>query len=92
MIAVLRDASGYRTHRQTTGANPDTFHVPVYHVGIPDGKGLLDGRTWYRTACGRPADETTAEDATNVPAHRRCQRPGCKQRWAGELKERDDGE
>jgi hypothetical protein len=81
VIAVLRDASGYRTHRQTTSANPDSFHIPAYHVAVPEGESSLDGTPFYRTACGRSADETTTEDVSRVPAHRRCQRPGCKQRW-----------
>lgn len=70
--AVLRDASGYRTHRLTTSAHEREDWTPSYHV-TRDG-----GRT---TACGRDAAEFTREQLDKVPAHRRCQRSGCRQAW-----------
>ena len=71
--AVLRDASGYRTHHLTTSTAERTDWIPSYHV-THDG-----GRT---TACGREAAEFTLETNLDlISTHRRCQRPGCKQGW-----------
>jgi len=81
VLAIRRDASGYRTHRQTVYSNPETFHLPKWHVAVALPLGP-SGVQYYMTACGRPADENSAEgDLSKVPADRRCQRPGCRQRW-----------
>ncbi|HEV2791299.1 MAG TPA: hypothetical protein VGV69_08400 [Solirubrobacterales bacterium] len=88
MKAILRDASDFRTHRQTVTANPDTFHIPKYHIAVPLGEPPTpDSTQYYDTACGRPADETSVEDPANVIERRRCQRPGCRQGWAALDKE-----
>jgi hypothetical protein len=69
---VLRDASGYRTHRQVDSRDWKG-HIPLYHVPVDE--------RMSETACGRPAAEFTATRVETIPTRRRCQRPGCKQRW-----------
>lgn len=71
--AVLRDASGYRTHHLTTHSTERTDWTPSYHVARDGGR---------LTACGRAGAEFTLErDVARIPQRRRCQRPGCRQGW-----------
>jgi len=74
-FGVLRDASGYSTHRQTTSSDSSTWHIPKYHAIHPDFP------TGTVTACGRPAAEFTSEPVERIDERRRCQRPGCRERW-----------
>lgn len=69
---VLRDASGYRTHRQIDSRDW-TGHIPLYHVPADE--------TMRETACGRPAAEFTACPVAQIIDRRRCKRPGCRGRW-----------
>lgn len=51
---------------------PDVRKPKKYHVEVDDAIG----------ACtGDPLVEFTAKPAVEVPAHQRCQRPGCRVRW-----------
>lgn len=72
--AVLRDASGYATHRYHQGVEGSRWMlIPKYHV--PGNERMTE------TACGRPAAEFTALEVEHIAESRRCQRPGCKQGW-----------
>jgi hypothetical protein len=74
MYAVLRDASGYRTHHYHQGVEGASWMlIPKYHIPVND--------RMTETACGRMAAEFTATSIDSIPESRRCQRPGCKQRW-----------
>lgn len=67
---ALRDASGYRTHRQTTGAS--YAHVPVWHAVNPADP--------FYSRCGKAIDSATERAHHGVLA--RCGRPGCRQAYA----------
>lgn len=70
--AAMRDASGYHTHKLTTTASMN--HLPSFHV-------VDEERDYFASRCGRLLVEETVEDAADVAASLRCQRPGCKQGW-----------
>ncbi|HVE33357.1 MAG TPA: hypothetical protein VNC18_07370 [Gemmatimonadaceae bacterium] len=72
MRVALRDASGYRTHRHTTGSTYS--HVPVFHAIKPDEP--------YLSACGRPIDTASEQGSSGVIY--RCGRPGCRQAFAAD--------
>lgn len=67
MRVALRDASGYRTHRQTITAL--YAHVPVWHAINPDDP--------YLSRCGRFIDVTTEQEFNGLALS--CGRSGCKQ-------------
>lgn len=77
MVAALRDASWFR---RPSGHGPNP-RMPRYHVIVD--RSATEALEPIGPACGIMLhDEGSEMPADRVAHHTRCQRPGCKQKWA----------